>query len=148
MEDLRVSGYSMGDRIQGLNFEQATLVLKQLARLHAATWAYKQENGLRKLSDKYPNVAEIMYFNREVTEQFQSIMDSCSQTSLALIKETLGSDHPACLSIKKVLDQDSMDFIRSCFGIDGVDEYAMEEHLRVKPAKDDNYVIGKCLISC
>lgn len=142
---MRVSGYKMVDRIKGLDFEHATFVLKQQARLHAASWAYKQKHGLPRLSDKYPQIAERMYFNDELNKQFKSIMDGVCQSGLGIIKDNLGGDHPAYVNMKKIIDADTMTFIRLCFGINGVDEDLMEGYYRVKTTKDENYVKGWCL---
>lgn len=40
LEDLRQSGFTLGDRFRGLDFDHTTLVLKSLAKLHASSLIY------------------------------------------------------------------------------------------------------------
>ncbi|XP_073826568.1 uncharacterized protein [Musca autumnalis] len=57
MEDLRIRGFQMPDRKQGLTIDETEMVLKQVAQLHALSLAYKFENpkqfeSLRKLTEE------------------------------------------------------------------------------------------------
>ena len=45
MEDLRPAGYKMADKFQGLNWQQVSLTMSALAKLHATTYYYIRQEG-------------------------------------------------------------------------------------------------------
>ncbi|MPC52936.1 hypothetical protein E2C01_046817 [Portunus trituberculatus] len=54
LEDLRARGYKMADRKQGLDKAHITLVLRELARLHAASLLLQNKTPDEDLGEKYP----------------------------------------------------------------------------------------------
>lgn len=57
LEDLRIRGFEMPDRKQGLTLDETHMVLKQVAQFHALSLAYKFENpkqieNLRKTTEE------------------------------------------------------------------------------------------------
>uniref|UniRef100_A0A0P4W421 CHK kinase-like domain-containing protein n=1 Tax=Scylla olivacea TaxID=85551 RepID=A0A0P4W421_SCYOL len=54
LEDLRARGYKMADRKQGLDEAHTTLVLRELARLHAASLLLQNKTPDDDLGEKYP----------------------------------------------------------------------------------------------
>ncbi|XP_063889126.1 uncharacterized oxidoreductase dhs-27-like [Scylla paramamosain] len=54
LEDLRARGYKMADRKQGLDKAHTTLVLMELARLHAASVLLQNKTPDEDLGEKYP----------------------------------------------------------------------------------------------
>ena len=54
LEDLRAKGYKMADRKQGLDKAHTTLVLRELARLHAASLLVQSKTPDEDLREKYP----------------------------------------------------------------------------------------------
>ena len=54
MEDLRQRGYKMFDRRRGLDETHVTLVVRELARLHAASLLLQNKTPHQDIRDKYP----------------------------------------------------------------------------------------------
>ncbi|XP_045114527.1 uncharacterized protein LOC123506479 isoform X2 [Portunus trituberculatus] len=54
LEDLRARGYKMVDRKQGLDKAHTTLVLRELARLHAASLLLQNRTPKEDFGEKYP----------------------------------------------------------------------------------------------
>ncbi|XP_076066181.1 uncharacterized protein LOC143039817 [Oratosquilla oratoria] len=57
LEDLRVRGFRMQDRVVGLDEPHCLLVLKELARLHGASMLYKEKEDVNLL-DEFPFLIE------------------------------------------------------------------------------------------
>lgn len=137
MTDLRkTSGCKMVERTDGLDITHASLVLEEIAKLHANTWAYKQKNGLRLLSSKYDCFEDQMYTKQQMIDSFKPLMDSICDNTLKVIEEAIGNEHQAYKSFKELLAADTMDLLRRCLLPEGIDEDLQERYLRVKP-KDD-----------
>lgn len=54
MEDLRLKGFKMMDRKRGLDVKHTTLIVKELARLHAASMLLQAETPNTDLADRFP----------------------------------------------------------------------------------------------
>jgi len=55
MTDVRKElGYKMADRQQGLDAVHMFMVVKELARIHAFGWCYKQLNKLKDITEHFP----------------------------------------------------------------------------------------------
>jgi len=55
MSDVRKEyGYKMADRQQGLNAAHMFMVVKELARIHALSWGYKQLNKSNDITEHFP----------------------------------------------------------------------------------------------
>lgn len=135
----------MADRIQGLDLEHTHLVLREVAKLHATSWAYKQKNGLQLLTSKYPKCADNMYSNDTLMNEFQSLMDTLTDNTLKVLEDGIGCDHPAYQSMHKKLKtemEEFLAFMKKYFLVEGIDEELMETYLRVKPEPDSNYIKG------
>ncbi|EEB19407.1 conserved hypothetical protein [Pediculus humanus corporis] len=74
MEDLKLSGFVLGNRFQGLDYEHSSLVIESLAKLHATSFVLLQEKpetfeNLIKIFSKVDNV-EILQNTTEGTINF------------------------------------------------------------------------------
>ncbi|XP_053635501.2 uncharacterized protein [Cherax quadricarinatus] len=56
LEDLRPRGFQMFDRKKGLSVAHATLVLQELARLHAASLLLKARSSTEDLADRFTHI--------------------------------------------------------------------------------------------
>lgn len=135
----------MVERTDGLDITHASLVLKEIAKLHATTWAYKQRNGLRLLSSKYNCFEDQMYTKQHMIDQFKPIMDSLCDNTIKVIEEGIGKEHQAYKGFKDLLAVDIMDLLRRCLVPEGIDEDFQESYLRVKSKDDKNTVKGKSI---
>ncbi|ODM99564.1 hypothetical protein Ocin01_07131 [Orchesella cincta] len=140
MTDLRKTfGFTMADRMKGLDLEHTKLVLDEIAKYHALSWAYKQKHGMTLLSNKYPQFEDHLYDNETMMKEFTQLMDQIVSNGLKMTEEKLGPSHPACKSLKDNVTSDALNRIQEYFGKDGVNEDKMESHLRIKPENDKDY---------
>ncbi|KAI8117735.1 hypothetical protein CVS40_10459 [Lucilia cuprina] len=80
LEDLKEIGYRMQNRLTGLELNCCELVMKQLAKLHAASIAAKQLDN-KMFRDKCKQINEIVYC-QEAEEFYKNILDTSIQESL------------------------------------------------------------------
>ncbi|CAL8110269.1 unnamed protein product [Orchesella dallaii] len=141
MTDLRKSlGLTMADRVMGLDLNHAKIVIEEIAKLHALSWAYKQKNGITLLSNKYPQFTDDSMQNKDdLGKQFKQLMDHISNSSVKMVNEKLGSSHPACKSFKDFVSTDSTQHMNMFTQKNGIDENEIESHLRIKPEQDKDY---------
>ncbi|CAL8110271.1 unnamed protein product [Orchesella dallaii] len=139
MTDIRTIGFTMADRIKGLDLEHTKLVLEEIAKFHALSWAYKQKNGLSLLSDKYPQFADKMYDNDDMMKDFKDLVDHLRTNAVTMVEEKLGETHPASKSFKDFVSGDYMGYMKLFVKKDGIDEEHVESHLRIKPDADKDY---------
>uniref|UniRef100_A0A0P4VY71 CHK kinase-like domain-containing protein n=2 Tax=Scylla olivacea TaxID=85551 RepID=A0A0P4VY71_SCYOL len=76
LEDLRARGYKMADRKQGLDEAHTILVLRELARLHAASLLLQNKTPDDDLGEKYPYLKIGMaYLVKKYNSMFKAIKD-------------------------------------------------------------------------
>lgn len=145
MTDIRTQGYGMVDRLRGLDVTHAKLALEEIAKLHAATWAYKQKQGLKFICSKYPNFKDDMYDQQQMVDQFKPMMDNLGDSTAKVVEEALGADHPACQGFRDLLnpDKNTMGILREFVQAEGMNEELVEGYLRVKPKDSKDFVRGK-----
>lgn len=68
-EDMRPKAYKMFDRMKGLDGEHATLVVEELARLHAASVLLQEQIGAEKFTEKFECLEELFISNDDFPEQ-------------------------------------------------------------------------------
>ncbi|ODN05077.1 hypothetical protein Ocin01_01607 [Orchesella cincta] len=69
MEDLKSDGYRMSDRINGLDFEHAKLVINEMAKFHALSFIKFHGDG-NLILEKFPNLVDMFWVKPEdVTER-------------------------------------------------------------------------------
>jgi len=88
LEDMRKKGFKMHDRKKGLDMEHATLVIKELARLHASSKilferagkdiALKKYGLNEKVYDKFPQLDDM--YTEWFKSSFVSISDTLAET--------------------------------------------------------------------
>ncbi|MPC74289.1 uncharacterized protein LOC123506481 [Portunus trituberculatus] len=78
LEDLRARGYKMADRKQGLDKAHTTLVLRELARLHAASLLLQNKTNNGDLGEKYPYLK--MHWSYFVTN-YDSILNMLKESA-------------------------------------------------------------------
>ncbi|XP_045114530.1 uncharacterized protein LOC123506480 isoform X1 [Portunus trituberculatus] len=79
LEDLRARGYKMADRKQGLDKAHTTLVLRELARLHAASLLLQNRTPGEHLGEKYHLLKiGLAYFFQNYDAMLNIIKDSVS----------------------------------------------------------------------
>ena len=54
MEDLKLRGFYMPDKIAGMKDAEIRLTMQQLARLHATSYHFLEQFGVDKFKEKYP----------------------------------------------------------------------------------------------
>uniref|UniRef100_A0A1I8P5Y5 CHK kinase-like domain-containing protein n=2 Tax=Stomoxys calcitrans TaxID=35570 RepID=A0A1I8P5Y5_STOCA len=93
LEDLKEEGFRMQNRIKGLELNHCEIVMKQLAKLHAASIAAKQLDN-EMFRDKCKQVREIVYC-KEAEEFYRNILETSIEESLDSLR-TSNSD--GCLT--------------------------------------------------
>ena len=72
LNDLRRDGFEMGNRKQGLDFEHISLVIKEIARLHASSYVLKERRN-QCLGEIYPFMLHNFFEDR--TDPFNLMFD-------------------------------------------------------------------------
>ncbi|XP_075161978.1 uncharacterized protein LOC142234685 isoform X2 [Haematobia irritans] len=86
LEDLKEDGFRMQNRLVGLELNYCEIVMKQLAKLHAASIAAKQlDNEI--FWDKCKKVREIVYC-KEAEEFYRNILETSIQESLDSLRSS------------------------------------------------------------
>ncbi|XP_013119514.1 uncharacterized protein LOC106096356 [Stomoxys calcitrans] len=90
MEDLRIRGFQMPDRKQGLTIDETRTVLRQVAQFHALSLAYKFENpkqfeNLRKLN------AEALFSN-DNANWYKKYYETLTKNAIKMISDVLPED--------------------------------------------------------
>ncbi|XP_073840335.1 uncharacterized protein isoform X2 [Musca autumnalis] len=86
LEDLKEFGYRMQNRLTGLDLNFCELVMKQLAKFHAASIAAKRlDNAMFR--DKCKQVSEIVYC-KEGEEFYKNILETSIQESLNSLRSS------------------------------------------------------------
>ncbi len=88
LEDLRKRHFKLFDRRRGMDVPHATLVLKELGRLHAASLLLEKKMGCF-VSDKWPVLVEkwLREDNHEVTKMFQGMIEAQMEASAMIIEK-------------------------------------------------------------
>ncbi|EEB19409.1 conserved hypothetical protein [Pediculus humanus corporis] len=69
MEDLKLSGFTLGDRFVGLDFDHSLLVIESMAKLHATTYVMIEENS--KLFENFYK----LFWNADNVEMFKTMTE-------------------------------------------------------------------------
>ncbi|XP_065360674.1 uncharacterized protein LOC135954430 [Calliphora vicina] len=93
LEDLKEIDFRMQNRLAGLELNYCELVMKQLAKLHAASIAAKQLDN-EMFRDKCKQINEIVYCE-EAEEFYKNILDTSIQESLNSLR---ASNVDGCLT--------------------------------------------------
>lgn len=142
MTDIRKTfGFKMTDRLTGADYNHCKLIIIELAKLHAISWAYKQKRGIKRLTDIYSNMLDEMFIGKGA-EQFRPMIIDRIETSLKVIEKGLGSDSPAYLGATRLRTVDATVELANFLSKDGPDEEMFENLLRIKPELDPNYNPG------
>ncbi|ODM88647.1 hypothetical protein Ocin01_18035 [Orchesella cincta] len=141
MTDLnKTSGFTMADRIQGLDLDQTKIAMEEIAKLHALSWAYKQKNGLNLLITKYPQLLSEMDTNSDPDLiGMGPLMTHLSASCYKMVEEKLGASHPACKSFKHFIARCGMETMSAFLHKNQIDEKSMESLLRIQPDEDKDY---------
>ncbi|XP_063889369.1 uncharacterized protein LOC135116089 [Scylla paramamosain] len=89
LEDLRARGYKMADRRRGLDKAHTTLVLRELARLHAASLLLQNKTPYKAIGEKYSHLKiGIFYFIKNYKAMLNVMKDSVafSQTIIKTVE--------------------------------------------------------------
>ncbi|XP_045114832.1 uncharacterized protein LOC123506650 [Portunus trituberculatus] len=90
LEDLRARGYKMADRKQGLDKAHTTLVLRELARLHAASLLLQNRTPYGDIAEKYPLLKiSLPYFIRNY-DSLLNVYKESAKLSQTIIKKVDG----------------------------------------------------------
>jgi len=90
MTDVRNLHYKMADRTKGLGKGQMFLVVKELARIHAFSWGYKQLNKLKKITERFPFLT--MEQSGEFSKLFQTLLAPNLQLAIDTVKNDVCSE--------------------------------------------------------
>ncbi|CAG7830533.1 unnamed protein product, partial [Allacma fusca] len=62
LPDLRKSGgFRLANRLEGFDLDHVKLVILEQAKLHALSWAYKQQTNTKSLSTKFQFLLETVF---------------------------------------------------------------------------------------
>lgn len=90
LEDLRPKGFKMFDRKKGLDVAHATLILQELARLHAASVLLQAETPDEDLSEKYSFLKrDWLDVGSDSPRSIQSLFDGYLRNAIEIL-ETVG----------------------------------------------------------
>ncbi|XP_075145504.1 uncharacterized protein LOC142220317 [Haematobia irritans] len=90
MEDLRIRGFEMPDRKQGLTIDETRTVLRQVAQFHALSLAYKFENpkqfeNLRKLTVE-------ALFSNDNANWYYKYYETLTKNAIKMVSDVLPED--------------------------------------------------------
>ncbi|XP_045586382.2 uncharacterized protein [Procambarus clarkii] len=91
LEDLRSLGFKMLDCKKGMDVAHATLVLQELARLHAASLLLKATAPEQDLADRFTHIkVDFMSFPENVKKHFSDMISTYMQCSSELLHNKEG----------------------------------------------------------
>ncbi|XP_050697071.1 uncharacterized protein LOC126985758 isoform X8 [Eriocheir sinensis] len=90
LEDLRSRGYKMSDRKQGLDEAHTTLVLRELARLHAASLLLQKKYPGEDFNEKYPCLQKDMHYFMETCEAFVKLVNDSLKFAQTILNKVGG----------------------------------------------------------
>lgn len=91
MEDLRRRGFRTRNRLQSLDVAHTTLVMQELARIHAASFLLQARQPTRKLADAYEFLkADWANFTGEKRATFQTMFSDCMADAMTILENVGG----------------------------------------------------------
>lgn len=91
MEDLRRRGFRSRNRLQSLDVAHTTLVMQELARIHAASFLLQARQPTRKLADAYEFLkADWANFTGEKRATFQTMFSDCMADAMTILENVGG----------------------------------------------------------
>jgi hypothetical protein len=83
----------------GLDLDHASVVIKNLAKLHAVSWACQQKLGISRLIDKFPFLMQSPLPPMSLREPHHH---SCFDSATNILEGYLGSESPVVSGTKKI----------------------------------------------
>ena len=147
----KTENYAMANRHEGFDFDHMKLVIEEIAKLHATSWAFKQSRGIQKLSSKYPFLLDTLVDQRtgdlDHNHPIVEAMKTVIIPSLEVVRRGLTErDQPEIFKSVERLCGDAEAAVRKSFAFiqpQGIDEAEVESWLRIPPQPIDNYNSGK-----
>ncbi|XP_037806748.1 uncharacterized protein LOC119600545 [Lucilia sericata] len=90
MEDLRIRGFEMPDRKQGLTVDETHMVLKQVAQFHALSLSYKFENP--KEMEKLRKTTEEALFSNDNASWYKNYYETLTKNAIKMVSDVLPED--------------------------------------------------------
>lgn len=91
MENLRIKGYKMGTRLEGLDFNHCEIIMKNMARFHAISYV-KFRGDYDEIMKTYPFLEEKMFQTEEKINEMQKTWMGGTITKIAQLMRDM--DHP------------------------------------------------------
>ncbi|CAG7725729.1 unnamed protein product [Allacma fusca] len=120
MEDIRLSGFKMANRLKGLDAHHCRLVLTELGKFHAL----------------------------EMMDSFKPVMESLMSASDKMVGESFGTDSDIYIHYKKFAENDTVETMRIFLEYQLYDMDNIESFLRVKTEFPANFEKGPWLTTC
>ena len=90
MEDLRVLGYKMPNKYKGLTYPETSLIVKELAKFHAATYFLIHYSGEQIFSldppGKFKRLGVAPWKTPEKTAEFSFALDNAVENAIELLQ--------------------------------------------------------------
>ena len=109
--DLRESGFKMFNKKYGMDYNHATLVIKELARMHAGSYLLIQDRSHEKMLLDFPALKDDPFIgNEDLANMFQSMFEQQIDMLLKILPAFPGYENvskwmedlkPKCLDIMK-----------------------------------------------
>lgn len=129
-DDLGAEGYQNANKFKGLDLDHCTLVMGELAKWHALTYAMKQKSKTH-LRELFPCVVDVMYRVDE-SQIWKPVLDAC-YASVVQIVTGATQDEALKQKLKKY---------------EGAFMEALAEHMVNPPEKDISVIIhGDCWVN-
>lgn len=91
MEDLRRRGFKTRDRLVSMDVTHTTLVMQELARIHAASFLLQDRQPTKKLADTYEFLkADWATFTGEKRATFQTMFSDCMADAVTILEKVGG----------------------------------------------------------
>ncbi|KAM7362934.1 uncharacterized protein ACRADG_000038 isoform 2-T2 [Cochliomyia hominivorax] len=90
MEDLRIRGFEMPDRKQGLTVKETHMVLEQVAKFHALSLAYKFENP--KQMENLRKTTEEALFSNDNVNWYKNYYETLTKNAIKMVSDVLPED--------------------------------------------------------
>jgi len=131
----KTSGFKMANQHSSLDWDHCSLVVSELAKIHATSWAYQNKLGASRLSDHFHCLKQMPSGHLER----QNYLNSHFESALETLEIRFGKDSPIVLgtrAFKKKSGEVLGWFLHDEIEFNGLRETDLDKFMRVLPPTD------------
>jgi len=114
--------------------DHVTLVVRELAKIHALSWCYKKIHKLERLSDKYPFLNPSMM--DDMMEEVQLMIGTSFETALKTLSKKVGPSSELVTGLA-AFQKNALD-VAVKFWKSHTDKTEVDKYFRIKPYRNNN----------